>query len=74
MENAISEILYRDIHQLDISRSLQNMFELNDIVRLQQLVDRPMEDWFAFIGFSQHLLNELINFLEGNRILSLIRN
>lgn len=74
MENATSDLLIRDIHNLDISRSLLHLFELNDLNNLQQLIDRPMEEWFDFAGFSQHLLNELINYLDRNTVLPLVRN
>jgi hypothetical protein len=74
MENATSDLLIRDIHNLDISRSLLHLFELNDLNNLQQLIDRPMEEWFDFTGFSQHLLNELINYLDRNTVLPLVRN
>jgi hypothetical protein len=74
MENATSELLIRDIHKHDISRSLLNMFELNNLFSLRQLIDRPMEEWFEFTGFSQHLLNELINYLDKNSVLPLVRD
>ncbi len=74
MESATSDLLIRDIHNLDKSRALLHLFELNNLNNMQQLIDRPMEEWFEFTGFSQHLLNELINFLDRNAVLSLVRD
>lgn len=73
MENEAPEILNQPIGQLGFSRSLVHMLELNRFDSLKKLLDCPMEEWFGFIGFSQHLLNELMNYLESNRLLPLVR-
>jgi DNA-directed RNA polymerase alpha subunit len=74
MENAASNILMRDIHQLNISQSLLHLLELNHLNNLQELINYPMEEWFGFTGFSQHLLNEIMNFLESNTLTSLVKD
>jgi len=74
MENATSDILIRDIHHLDISRSLLNLLEINHLNSLQQLIDCPMGEWFGFTGFSQHLLNELMNYLNSKTLLPLVKD
>lgn len=74
MENKPAEILDRDIHHLDISLSLTHMLELNHLGTLQELLERPMDEWFHFTGFSQHLLNELMNFLDRWRLLAYVKD
>jgi len=73
MENAPAEILTKDVHDLGISLSLAHLFEINQLSCLKDLLDCPMEEWFGFTGFNQHRLNELLNYLDHNRLIALVR-
>ena len=73
MENAPAQILIKDVHDLGISLSLAHLFEINRLTCLKELLDSPMEEWFGFTGFNQHLLNELLNYLDNNMLLSLVK-
>lgn len=72
MNHVSPDILKQDIHELGISRSLVHFFELNRLNTLQELLNCPMEEWFSFTGFSQHLLNELMNYLEEKQLILLV--
>jgi hypothetical protein len=74
MENATADILTMDIHELSVSRALVTLLELNQLNNLNALLDYPMEEWFSFTGFNQHLLNELLNYLASTNLLSLVKN
>lgn len=74
MENIPLEILNRDIHHLDISLSLRQMLELNHLNTLKELLEQPMHEWFLFTGFSQHLLNELMNYLDQRTLLPYVKD
>jgi hypothetical protein len=73
MENSPNTLLEEDIHQLDISRSLLLLLELNRLGNLKELLARPMEEWFNFTGFNQHLLNELLNYLDRSALLPYVK-
>ena len=74
MENMPIEMLNQDIHRLEISRSLTQMLEQNQLGTLKALLDRPMHEWFSFTGFSQHLLNEIINYLDQWKLLPFVKD
>jgi hypothetical protein len=73
MENTSNILLEEDVHHLEISRSLLLMFELNRFGSLKELLARPMVEWFGFTGFNQHLLNELLNYLDRYALLSYVK-
>ena len=73
MENASAEILVKDVHELGISLSLAHLFDINRLTCLKELLACPMGEWFGFTGFNQHLLNELMNYLEHKALLSLVK-
>ncbi len=73
MENSPNTLLEEDIHQLDISRSLLLLLELNRLGNLKELLARPMAEWFDFTGFNQHLLNELLNYLDRCALLPFVK-
>ena len=72
MENTPAEILLKSIHDLTPSRTVVYFFELNSLNNLEDLLKQPMNAWFDFIGFSQHLLNELMNYLHSHSLSSMI--
>jgi hypothetical protein len=74
MENSPHTLLEEDIHQLDISRSLLLLLELNRLGNLKELLARPMAEWFDFAGFNQHLLNELLNYLDQCALLPYVKD
>jgi hypothetical protein len=74
MENILPEILERDIDQLTISHSLRALMQMNNLGSLKELLDRPMEEWFELNGFSQHMLNELMNYLEKSKMVGYIKD
>jgi len=65
--------LERPVHELPMSRSLIHWLETNDLFTLQGLLDLPMDRWFQLPGFTQHSLNEVMNLLEGEQLLLLIK-
>jgi hypothetical protein len=67
-------ILQEDFTHLKISRALAHLLKINNLQSLQELLDTPMEEWFHFIGFNQHLLNELMNFLDKSGLLQLVKD
>ena len=56
-------LLEKDIRELEFSSSLIHFFELNKLNTLKELMKCRMSEWFLLTGFSQHLLNEVINYL-----------
>jgi hypothetical protein len=74
MTEAPPQILMDDIHDLGLSRSLCSMLIINGCPTLKMLLAKPMAEWFDLSGFSQHCLNELMNFLEGNSLNSYIKD
>jgi hypothetical protein len=74
MANTPNILLEEDIHRLELSRSLTHLFELNHLGNLKELLARPMEEWFGFTGFSQHLLNELLNYLDRCALLPYVKD
>ena len=65
--------LERHLHDLPMSRSLIHWLETNDLLTLQALLDLPMDRWFQLPGFTQHALNEVMNLLEGEQLVGLIK-
>jgi hypothetical protein len=66
--------LERRVHDLPMSRSLIHWFETNDLPTLQALLDLHMDRWFQLPGFTQHALNEVINLLQGEHLLGLVKD
>ncbi len=56
------------IDGLKMSQSLKMFFYMNRLKTLNELLRRPMSEWFGFTGFSQHLLYDLMGFLEKNTL------
>ena len=73
MKQATAALLLKNVHELELSRSLTHLFDSNRLGCLKDLLDCPMEEWFGFTGFSQHLLNEVNNFLEKNALQGMVR-
>ncbi|HSZ31779.1 MAG TPA: hypothetical protein VK772_00635 [Puia sp.] len=57
---------------LEMSQSLKIFFYMNRLKTLSELLRRPMSEWFGFTGFSQHLLYDLLGFLEKNTMQTFI--
>jgi hypothetical protein len=66
--------LERSVHDLPMSRSLIHWLETNDLPTLQALLDLPMDRWFQLPGFTQHALHEVMNLLEGEQLIGLIKD
>ena len=74
MENAPLPLLQRHCRDLGLSHALVHWLEANHFMMLQDLIERPLHEWFGLPGFTQHGLNELLNFLEERVLLSLVRD
>ena len=70
--DALPFITEKGIESLEISTSLKMMLLNNKLDNLKELLKRPMVEWFEFRGFSQHLLQELMNFLKNENLLSFV--
>jgi hypothetical protein len=47
--------------------------DLNRLGNLKELLASPMAEWFDFTGFNQHLLNELLNYLDRCALLPYVK-
>ena len=74
MEKDITSLLQTPIRDLGLSCSLVHWLESNRFTTLQDVVSRPMHEWFQWPGYTQHGLNELLNFLERRALLSLVKD
>ena len=72
MKNTTAELLRNNIEELGLSHSAKHFFEINNMHTLQDLFKMPMDSWFSFTGFNQHLLNELMNYFEVQLLTSFV--
>ena len=63
----------QNIDGLEMSQSLKMFFYVNRLKDLNELLQRPMSEWFALTGFSQHLLQDLMNFLDRHDLRSFVQ-
>jgi hypothetical protein len=61
-------IAEQPVDELELSNSVKMFFHMNRLKALNELLQRPMEEWFRLAGFSQHLLQDLMRFLKQHAL------
>ena len=69
---ALPPITEEPIDGLEMSHSLKMFFYQNRLKALNELLRRPMSEWFSLTGFSQHLLQDLMGFLRQHSLQSFV--
>ncbi len=71
---AFPPIVEQKIDSLSLSHSLKTFFRINKVDTLKDLLLHPMDEWFFFVGFSQHGLQDLMAFLRKHSLLSFVKD
>jgi hypothetical protein len=61
-------ITEQPVDELDLSNAVKMFFYQNHLKALHDLLRQPMSEWFSMLGFSQHLLQDLMRFLKQHAL------